>query len=361
MQIWIERARHIATFSEGWREKARRRLDGQTRPKGSLGLLEDVITRIVAIQQTTLPDLSRKRILIFAADHGVEEEGVSLYPREVTQAMVFNFLNGGATINALARQIGAEVSVVDMGVDGDFKGDHRLVHAKIRRGSRNMMREEAMTAGELDRALQTGWDLVHQAKADGIHLLGLGEMGIGNTTSASAVIAALTGTTPDLVTGRGTGLDVKMRKKKVNVIECALALHHPSMKDPLFALRSVGGYEIAALTGAILAAAKLGLPVVIDGWIVSAAALVALRLNPRILDFLFFAHESGEQGHSFLLQELEVRPLLHLGMRLGEASGAALAMGILDSMCRIYREVATFEEAAVAHARQDHAPVRHDR
>lgn len=348
MRDWILESREIQGLDSLWREKAKERLREQTRPEGSLGLLERFLERLVAIQKKEKPSVLRKRILIFAADHGVAEEGVSLYPREVTKAMVLNFLNGGATINALARHVGAEVVVVDIGVDADFAPDSRLVHAKIGHGTRNMTREAAMTETELDRALTVGWDLVHQAKKDGIELLGLGEMGIGNTTAASAVIAALLGSPIGLVTGRGTGLSDSQLAHKIKVIEKALILHQRFFRDPLCVLEYVGGYELVAMTGAILAAAKLSLPLVVDGWIVSASALAAIRLNPRIFDYLFFAHQSEERGHRYLLKTLEIEPVLNLSMRLGEGSGAALAMSILEAAVRVYNEVATFQEAEVS-------------
>ena len=335
-------------MDEEWRQQARCRLREQTRPEGSLGILESVLERLAAIQKKSVLSVQRKQILIFASDHGVTEEGVSLYPRQVTQAMVLNFLNGGATINALARAAGAEVKVIDMGVDADFGQDSRLIHAKIRRATRNMTREPAMTAEELDQTLKTGWNLARRAYQEGIELLGLGEMGIGNTTAASAVTAALLDQPVEAVTGRGTGLGDSALQHKIEVIHSAQALHRDSLTGPLEILRCIGGYEISAMTGAILGAARSGLPVVIDGWIVSTAALAAIRINPKVLDYLFFAHQSGENGHALLLKTLEAQPLLSLSMRLGEASGAALAMGILEAAVRVYNETATFAEAGVA-------------
>ncbi|MBI3307146.1 MAG: nicotinate-nucleotide--dimethylbenzimidazole phosphoribosyltransferase [Candidatus Omnitrophica bacterium] len=351
MQDWINRSKQVLPLQEEWKKLAQRRLDEQTRPQGSLGVLEEVISRLASIQKTDRPHIENKRILIFAADHGVEAEGVSRYPREVTRAMVLNFLNGGATVNALARHVNAQVQVVDVGVDAEFQKHDRLIPAKIRRSTRNMTQEPAMTEEELSRALKIGWDLVHQLKEEGVEILGLGEMGIANTTAASAMIAALTGIPVDSVTGYGTGLKVDERNHKVQVIQKALDLHRPFLKNPLAVLQHVGGYELAALTGAILAAADLSLPVIIDGWIVSASALAAVSLNPRIKDYLFFSHQSEERGHGLILGELGVQPLLNLKMRLGEASGAALAMTILDAAMKIYHEVATFEKARVANAK----------
>lgn len=348
MPDWIAESEKIPEISEEEKQKARRRLREQTRPEGSLGVLESLLERLAAIQKREVLSVDKKQILIFAADHGVTEEGVSLYPKQVTKAMVLNFLNGGATINALARAAGAAVKVVDAGVDADFESDPRLVHAKIRRGTRNMTREPAMTAVEMNQALETGWNLACQAHQEGIELLGLGEMGIGNTTAASAITAALLGRPAESVTGRGTGLDDAGLKHKIEVIRSAQACHQNFLTGPLEILRCLGGYEIAGITGAILGAASAGLPVVIDGWIVSAAALVAVRLNPRVLDYLFFAHQSEERGHALLLETLEAKPLLNLSMRLGEASGAALAMGILEAAVCVYNETATFAEAGVA-------------
>lgn len=348
MGAWKNKIAAIGTLDEIWRQKTRQRLREQTRPPGSLGHLEGFIERLSAIQRTEKPEASPKRILIFASDHGVTAEGVSPYPREVTRAMVMNFLEGGATINAIARQIQADIRVVDVGVDADFEAHPQFVSAKAGRGTRNMAREAAMTQAQFWQAFETGWQQAVEAQKDGVKMLGLGEMGIGNTTAASAVTAALLAIPAVCVTGRGTGLDDNGLVRKIQVIEKALALHRKSLVDPADVLQHVGGFELAALTGAILGGARHGLAVVIDGWIVSAAALAALRMNPQAMDYLFFAHQSGEFGHCFLLETLEVQPVLNLAMRLGEASGAGLAMGILETALRIYRETATFSEAGVA-------------
>ena len=342
------RLQRIEAVEDEWRHVARKRLDEQTRPRGSLGQLEEWIVRFVAIQQKLSPVVRKKRIMIFAADHGVEAEGVSAYPRSVTRAMVMNFLNGGATINVLARHISAEVQVIDVGVDGDIEEQENFINAKIRCGTRNIRRESAMTVQELDRALTVGWQLVHEAKEDEVDLIGLGEMGIANTTSASAVIAACLNVAAEMVTGRGTGINDETLQRKAQVIEEALRFHRDALANPFQIIQNLGGYEIAALTGAILAGAALRLPVVVDGWVVMAAVMIAHKLNPRALDYLFFAHESAEKGHRLVLDVLQAKPMLHLSMRLGEASGAALAMGILEGGVRVYNEVATFEEAQVA-------------
>lgn len=348
IESWEQKTRAIPPLDPIWREKARQRLREQTRPEGSLGELERYLERLVAIQKRENPSVSKKRIVVFAADHGVEQERVSLYPREVTPAMVYNFLSGGATISAFARAIGVEVQVVDVGVDHEFGDEPRLVSRKIRRGTSNLRKTQAMSAEELIQALETGWEMAVQAKRDGVELLGVGEMGIGNTTAASACIAALTQSRPERMTGRGTGIDEAALRHKIQVIEDALRVNQEFLTGPFSVLQSVGGFEIAAITGCVIGAASQGIPCVIDGWITAAGALVPVQLNPAVLDYLFFAHESEEKGHRILLEELEARPLLRLLMRLGEGTGACLAMGILDAAVRAYREVATFEEARVA-------------
>lgn len=348
ISIWEDRIRSIPSLNSVWRERARKRLREQTRPEGSLGELERYLERLVAIQEKENLSVVRKRVVLFAADHGVEAEGVSLYPREVTQAMVYNFLSGGATINAFARFAGAEVQIIDVGVDHDFEGHPGLISKKVRRGTSNIRRTQAMTSSELLQALETGCEIARQAKIDGIELLGIGEMGIGNTTAASAVVCALTKSLPEIMTGRGTGIDDASLAHKVRVVEDALRVNQSFLTDPLSILQSLGGFEIAALAGCVAGAAAERIPCVADGWIASAAALVPIQMNASLLDYLFFAHESEERGHRLLLEELDTRPLLRLGMRLGEGTGACLAMGILEAAVRAYNEVATFEEAKVA-------------
>ncbi len=348
MQKWIERASSVAPLDKKWMARARARIDDQTRPQGSLGRLELLMERLVAISENDQLDLSKKRILVFAGDHGIAEEGVSAFPKEVTRSMVMNFLSGGATINALGREIGAEVRVIDAGVDADFGGDPRLVHAKVSRGTKNFLKSPAMSEEELDRALEAGWKQAEEAKRDGIGLIGLGEMGIANTTAASAIVAALLPASAEKVTGRGTGLGDAALQNKVRVISEALEKHGVQPSQPLRALQCFGGFEIAALAGVLLGAAFLKIPVVVDGWIVSSAALCAIRLNTDIRERVFFAHKSHEAGHARLLEQLKIEPILSLDMRLGEGSAAALAMGILSAAARIYNEVATFSEAGVA-------------
>lgn len=349
---WPHRIRAIPPLDPLWKDRARERLREQTRPEGSLGELERYLERFVAIQRKGQPSAAKKRIYLFAADHGVEAEDVSLYPREVTTAMVYNFLSGGATINAFAEAAGVELRIVDMGVDHDFGENPALLSKKIRRGTSNIRRGPAMNASEVTQALETGWQMALQAKEDGVDVLGVGEMGIGNTTAASAVIAALTQSLPQGITGRGTGIDEAMLQRKIKVIEDALQVNQTYLKDPLSILQGLGGFEIAAIAGCVAGAAYGGIPCVVDGWIASAGALVPIHVNPAILEYLFFAHESEEKGHRLLLEELDVRPLLRLSLRLGEGTGACLAMGILEAAVRAYNDVATFEEARVAGKKQ---------
>ena len=348
MESWDRRIRAVSPLDPVWKAAARRRLAEQTRPEGSLGELERLLERLVAIQRRERPTVAKKRICIFAADHGVEAEGVSLYPKEVTSSMVFNFLSGGATISAFARTVGAEIRVVDVGVDAELSGAPELLSRKIRRGTSNIRRDPAMSRAELDQALSIGWEMALQAKEEGVDLLGVGEMGIANTTAASAVIAALTKSSPEAVAGRGTGISDAMLEKKIQVIQEAQRVNQAFLGHPLSILQALGGFEIAAIAGCVAGAASLGIPCIVDGWISSAGALVPIQINPAVLESLFFAHESEEKGHRLLLEELDVRPLLRLSMRLGEGTGACLAMGILEAAVRAYNDVATFEEAKVA-------------
>ncbi|WP_025324442.1 nicotinate-nucleotide--dimethylbenzimidazole phosphoribosyltransferase [Deferrisoma camini] len=329
-------------------EAAQARLDDLTKPPGSLGRLEEVAKRLAAIQRTTRPRIGRKRVYTLAADHGVTEEGVSAYPREVTAQMVLNFLRGGAAINVLARHAGAEIVVVDVGVDHDFHGVQGLVHAKVARGTRNLARGPAMTRAQALQALGVGVDLARQAARDRVDLVGIGEMGIGNTTPASAILAAFTGLPPAEVVGRGTGVDDEGLRRKAEVVGRALEVNRPDPSDPLDVLHKVGGFEIAGMAGVCLGAAALGLPVVVDGFISTAAALVACRLAPRAAEYLFLSHLSQERAHIRMVEHLGQEPLLVLELRLGEGTGAALAMPVIEAAARILSEMATFSEAGVS-------------
>jgi len=329
---------------------ARARLDTLTKPLGSLGRLEDVAAQWVSIRQEAFADPICKAAYIFAADHGVTAEGVSAYPREVTHQMVLNFVAHGAAINVLARLHHADLHVVDSGVDADLSGVPGLIHRKVAQGTANMVIEDAMSEEQLHRALAIGMEQANQAATTGVNLIAIGEMGIGNTTSAAAITCALTGARADVATGKGAGVDDAARSRKVAVIERALGRHFESLPqtDPLAILRSVGGFEIAAMAGMALGAASHRIAILCDGFISTAAAALAVAIEPNVRGYLFAGHQSVEPGHGLLLGFLDIAPLLSLGMRLGEGTGAVLAMSIIESAVALYLEMATFESAGVS-------------
>lgn len=329
-------------------EKVQAHLDNLTKPRGSLGRLEWIAKRYCLIFNTLKPVIPRKAVFVFAGDHGVVEEGVSAFPKEVTAQMVYNFLRGGAGINVLARHAGAEVRVVDIGVDHDFEGIAGLIHAKIVRGTRNMVKGPAMTHEDAAKAILTGVELAKQAIGEGIEVLATGEMGIANTTAASAITACLCGKDPSEVTGRGTGVSEDTWRHKVDVIRKAIAVNRPDPQNPLDVLAKVGGAEIAGICGLVLGAALMRRPVVIDGFISTAGALVAYAMNNAVADYMFAAHRSVEQGHRIQLEFMGLEPLLDLDLRLGEGTGAALAMNLVDAGIKIYSEMATFTAAGVS-------------
>ena len=339
-------------------DAAAARLDRLTKPPGSLGRLEALVIQLAGV--TGRPDarVDRRAIVVAAADHGVTRQGVSAYPAEVTSQMVANFIAGGAAINVLAAQVGALVTVVDVGVAspipevpadpaGPPRGG-RLVGARIRAGTADMTQGPAMTRDEALRAIIVGLGIVDELVADGVDLVGVGEMGIGNTTAASALTAAFTGVAAERVTGRGTGIDDAGRARKVAAVEAALRMNDPDTADPIGTLAAVGGLEIGVLVGVMIGAAGAGIPVVLDGFITGSAALVACALAPALGPRLIAAHRSAEPGHAVVLDHLGLQPLLELDLRLGEGTGAALAMGFLVAAVRIRDEMATFESAAVS-------------
>ncbi|MGC8550338.1 MAG: nicotinate-nucleotide--dimethylbenzimidazole phosphoribosyltransferase [Acidobacteriaceae bacterium] len=337
---------------ETWRTRARTRLDTLTKPLGSLGRLEDLAAQLVAIRQVHLALPLNKAAYVFAADHGITAEGVSAYPGAVTHQMVLNFLAGGAAVNVLARLHGVTLHVVDVGVDADFDNIEGLRHHKVSHGTKNMLRNAAMTDEELAQALHVGAQLANEAAAAGHALLAVGEMGIGNTTSASAITCALTGCASSLATGRGTGLDDAAHARKIAIVEAILKKHFASHASPapLEVLGCVGGLEIAAMTGMILAAARNRVAIVADGFISTAAAAIAVALEPKVGGYLIAGHRSEEPGHRLLLDYLQLTPILSLDMRLGEGSGAVLAMTILESAIGLYSQMATFASAGVSEA-----------
>lgn len=331
---------------EAMRE-ARERQDQLTKPRGSLGVLEEISERLAGIYGDPRPLPGRKVVIVMAADHGVTEEGISLYPAEVTAQMVLNFLAGGAAINVLARHAGAEVRVVDIGVKVPVRGEG-LVSRKVRPGTDNMARGPAMAREEAVRALQVGMEVARVEIERGARVLATGDMGIGNTTAASAVTACLCGCDPVEVTGRGTGIDDEALERKVEVVRRALEVNRPDPSDPLDALCKVGGLEIAGLAGVMLAAAAARVPVLVDGFISGAGALVAAGLQPRAAHFMIASHLSVEKGHAVLLEKLGLHPVIRANMRLGEGTGAALAFFVVDAAMKILDEMATFAEAGVS-------------
>ena len=326
------------------------RLDRLAKPRGSLGLLEAITLRYGLARGDDPVAAPRKALFVFCGDHGISEEGVSAYPREVSGQMVRNFARGGAAINVLCREYDIDPLVVDMGVDDPLEGVPALIRRKVANGTRNFLREAAMSREQALSSVETGIRLAEAARRLDYGLLGVGEMGIGNTTSAAAVFAALSKAEPSEIVGRGTGIDDKRLAHKIGVVQQALALHQPDAGDPLGVLAAVGGFEIGGVTGFLLGAAARRIPVAVDGFIASTAAALAIRLCAAAEPYLFFSHESAERGHKLLLEFLEVRPLLQLDLRLGEGTGSALAMGVVSAALRLYREMATFESAEVTNS-----------
>ena len=329
-------------------EKAQEKLNNLTKPQGSLGKLEDFARRIVGISGTLSPVIKRKVIFVMAGDHGVVGEGVSAYPQEVTFQMVYNFIRGGAGINVLAKHIGAEILVVDMGVAKEFPPEKGLIIKKVAYGTENIAKGPAMSKNEAERAIISGIEVFEdELNRKGIDIVGLGEMGIANTSSSSAVVACFTKSKVEEVTGRGTGIDEDQLKNKIRVIKQAIEVNHPDPKDGLDVLSKVGGFEIGGLVGCILAAASHRVPIVIDGFISCASALVAIKLAPLAKDYIFASHNSVEKGHKIALKYIGKIPMFDLGMRLGEGTGAALGISFIEAGVKILTQMATFEDAGV--------------
>ena len=348
-----EAIERIEPLDEAAMESARARQDTLTKPLRSLGVLEDLSVTVAGITGNYMPDITDKVIITAAGDHGVVDEGVSAYPKEVTPQMVYNFLNGGAAINVLARHIGARVVVVDMGVAADitFEPDknhgYAFIDNKIAYGTANMAKGPAMSYEDARKSIEAGIEVLENELARGIDIVGVGDMGIGNTTPSSAIVAFITGEPIEKVTGRGTGLDDEGLEAKTKTIKNAIELNKPDRGDAIDILSKIGGFEIGGMAGVMLAAASHRIPVVVDGFISGAAALIAYELSPKIKDYLIASHLSVEVGHRAILDHLGIEPLFNLNMRLGEGTGAALGMSLVDASCRILREMATFEEANV--------------
>ncbi len=330
------------------RQHAQDAIDNKTKPRGSLGQIETLAVQLAVIQRTHNPVIDPARIIVFGADHGVAAEGVSAYPAEVTAQMMANFAAGGAAVCVLGKVAGASLEVIDVGVNDDLSEFPGIVHAKVAAGTANLANESAMTHEQLDSALQVGREAIVRAAADGIRCVGLGEMGIANTTSASIITGLLCQATPEDVTGRGTGLDDDQLPVKIGVVAEVMGRLRGSVDDPLECLRDAGGFEIAAIVGAMMEAPAHKMVIVVDGFIVTAAALVACQLKPAVRDSLVFAHRSEEPGHKLALQVLDAEPLLQLGMRLGEGSATAMVLPLLRGAAAVLNDMASFSDAGVS-------------
>jgi len=333
-------------------EKAQKRLDNLTKPQGSLGRLEDFAGQIVGISGNLNPEIKRKVIFVMAGDHGVAQEKVSAFPQEVTFQMVYNFIRGGAGINVLARHIGADVLVVDMGVAKDFASEKGLIIKKIAYGTKNIAQGPAMSRDEAERAIIAGIEVFEdELSRKGIDIVGLGEMGIANTTPSSAIVACLTKSKVEEVTGQGTGINEDQLKNKIRVIKQAIEINHPNLEDGLDVLSKIGGFEIGGLVGCILAAAAHRVPIVIDGFISCASALIVIKLAPLVKDYILASHNSVEKGHKIALKYIGKVPMFDLSMRLGEGTGAALGISFIEAGVKILTQMATFADAGVDNKR----------
>jgi len=344
-----ELIKQIKPLDDGAMQSARARQDTLTKPQGSLGRLEELSIQLAGMTANPLPSMERKAVIIMAADHGVALEGVSAYPAEVTPQMVLNFLHGGAAINVLARQVRARVVVVDMGVASEIDDlDGKLVRRKVGLGTANLAKGPAMTRAQAMESIEGGFEIAEAEIARGMDILATGDMGIGNTTPSAAIACVLMNESPDKIAGRGTGVDDDGLKRKIDVISRGLDVNCPNAKDGLDVLAKVGGFEIGGLVGVLLAAAANRKPVVVDGFISTAAAMIAASLAPAARDYMIAAHVSPERGHRMMLKWLGLSPLLDMNMRLGEGTGAALAFHLIEASARILREMATFDEAGVS-------------
>lgn len=346
MGILEETLRKIQPLDEKAMALAQQRLDSLTKPRGSLGVLENLAVQVAGIMGNPMPAISKKAVVVMAGDHGVVDEGVSAFPQAVTKQMVANFIRGGAAINVIGRKVGAQVQVVDVGIKGevDIGG---VMQKKVKNGTRNMAVEPAMTREEAIRAMEVGIEVAQEFATKGVNLFGTGEMGIGNTTPSSALLAVFGGFPVEEITGRGTGIDDGRLRLKINTIKRAIEINKPNPEDPIDVLAKVGGLEIAGLVGLIIGAAAQNVPVIIDGFISSGAALTAVRITPLTKGYMIPSHISQEPGHRRMLETIGLDPILHLQMRLGEGTGACIAMELVEIALGILHEMATFSEAEV--------------
>jgi len=340
--------KRIQPIDRGLMEEAQKRLDSLTKPQGSLGRLEELAKKVVGITGERRPSVDQKVIVVMAGDHGIVEEGVSAYPKEVTAQMVLNFVRGGAGINVLARHVGARVVIVDMGVAADLGKESHIVSKKIDYGTRNFLKGPAMTRDEAIQSIEAGIEVVEEIRKEKLDILGIGDMGIGNTTPSSAIIAVLSGCSAREVTGRGTGIDDETFNRKIQVIEKGISINMPDPGDAIDVLSKVGGFEIGGLAGCVLAAAAYRVPIVIDGFISMAGALIATELAPVAKEYIIASHISQEIGHRLMLERMNLNPLFDLHLRLGEGTGAALGMSMVEAGVKILKEMATFADAAVS-------------
>ena len=338
----------IVPVDQGLRPAIEAHLADLTKPPKSLGRLEELALRYCLATGTAKPSLGRKKIFCFAGDHGVAEEGVSAFPKAVTPQMVRNMLAGGAAVNVLARHAAAELQVVDMGVDDPLDNAPGLCRRKIQRGTANIVKGPAMTVDDARRAIEIGIQLAVEAHGQGIRMIGTGDMGIANTTPSTALFASFLKCPVESVTGRGTGIDDRALQNKIAVVRKALDVNKARLTDPLSTLAALGGFEIAGICGLVIGGASRRMPVVVDGFISSAGALAAVHMRAEIKDYLFFSHLSQEKGHRFFVETFGIRPILDLDMRLGEGTGATLAMTIIEAAVKIYNEMATFSSAGVS-------------
>jgi nicotinate-nucleotide--dimethylbenzimidazole phosphoribosyltransferase len=337
----------IRPLSKAWYDKAWARLDNLSKPRRSLGMLEEIAASVTAIREEERPRIDKKAVFVFAGDHGVVVEGVSAYPQEVTGAMVRSFLSGGAGINVLARRAGADVSVIDIGMKEDIKDIEGLMRKNVKRGTDNIAEGPAMTVEDAEQAVNVGIETAFTAYNNGKNMIATGEMGIGNTTPSSAIYSVLLPCNVEDITGRGTGLEDEGIRRKIKVIERAIEINGEILKTPLSILAALGGLEIAGICGLCLGGAARRMIVVVDGFISSAGALVAMRMCPAVKEYLFFAHRSHEKGHRMFFEKEGLRPILDLDLRLGEGTGAAIAMQIIEDSIAVYNEMATFEDINV--------------
>ena len=348
LKIITQTLEKIQPVSPSLLDKAQSHLDSLTKPPGSLGILEELAKRYVAIKKNETPILKKISTVVFAADHGVTAEGISAYPPEVTAQMVTNFLNKGAAVNVLANHINAEVTIVDIGVNFQFESHPNLLDRKIALGTKNFSKESSMTRSQAETSITTGIKIAKESAENGFDILTTGEMGIGNTTPSSAIFSILGNMRVEDVTGRGTGIDDSSLIKKISAIKTGIELHQPDPDDPIDILAKVGGFEIGGIAGLILGAAANKIPIVVDGFISSAGAALALKMSPLAGDYIFPSHRSSEPGHKIFFEMLGHPPLFDLNMRLGEGTGALLAVNLIQSAVKIYNEMSTFKSAGVS-------------